>query len=70
MIFIASDGVVDSFGTIETYRNFINDSKIFDLKKYLDEVIDDADFQSKKHKDDMTIIGINLLKNHWKYLKI
>jgi len=63
MIFLASDGVVDAFRSIDDYKNFINDSKVFDMKKYLDEVIADVEFQNQKHKDDMTIIGINLLKN-------
>lgn len=63
MIFIASDGIVDAFGSIDIYKSFINDSKIFNMKKYLDDVLSDAEFQNKKHPDDMTIIGINLLKN-------
>ena len=63
MIFIASDGIVDAFGSVDTYKSFINDSKIFNMKKYLDDVLADAEFQNKKHPDDMTIIGINLLKN-------
>lgn len=63
MIFIASDGIVDAFRSVGDYKNFINDSKIFDMKKYLDEIIADVEFQNQKHKDDMTIIGINLLKN-------
>ena len=62
-IFLASDGIVDSFNSVDNYKNYINDSQIFDLKKFLDEVIFDADFNNFKHKDDMTIIGINLLKN-------
>lgn len=63
MIFLASDGIVDSFNSIESYKNFINDAEIFDMKKFLDDVIFDAEFGNTKHKDDMTIIGINLLKN-------
>ncbi len=62
MIFIASDGVVDSFSSIEEYKCFINDSKIYNVQKFLEDVISDAEAQSK-HSDDMTIIGINLLKN-------
>ena len=63
MIFIASDGVVDSFKNVDAYKNFINDARIYDMKKYLDDVIFDADFQNQKHKDDMTIIGISLTKS-------
>ncbi len=63
MIFLASDGIVDSFENIEIYKSFINDAKIFNLQKYLDEVVYDAGVQNQKHIDDMTIIGINLLKN-------
>ena len=63
MIFIASDGVVDSFQSVDIYKSFINDAKIFNLQKYLDEVVFDASMQNKLHPDDMTIIGINLLKN-------
>jgi stage II sporulation protein E len=63
MIFLASDGIVDSFSSVDNYKNFINDAKIFDIKKFLDDVVFDAEYSNTKHKDDMTIIGINLLKN-------
>lgn len=63
-IFLASDGIVDSFSSIENYLNYINDSKIGNLQKFLDDVVFDASFQNKKHPDDMTIIAINLLKNY------
>ena len=61
---MASDGIVDSFSSIENYRNYINDSKIENLQKFLDDVVFDASFQNRKHPDDMTIIAINLLKNY------
>lgn len=63
MIFLASDGVVDSFQSVESYKTFINDSKIYNVQKFLDDVIFDAENMNKNHIDDMTIIGINLLKN-------
>lgn len=63
MIFIASDGVVDSFPNINQFKNFVNDSKIYNMQKYLDDVISDAEAENTTHIDDMTIIGINLLKN-------
>ena len=63
MIFLASDGVVDSFPSVESYATFINDSKIYNMQKFLDNVIFDAESLNQKHLDDMTIIGINLLKN-------
>ena len=64
VIFLASDGIVDSFSNIEDYQNYINDSKILNLQKYIDGVVFDASFQNKKHIDDMTIIAIKLLKNY------
>lgn len=63
LIFLASDGIVDSFPSVDAYRCFINDSKIYNLQKYVDSVVLDASFQNSKHPDDMTIIAINLLKN-------
>lgn len=63
IIFLASDGIVDSFENIDIYKSFINDAKIFNLQKYLDGIVSDAEIQNQKHPDDMTIIGINLLKN-------
>ena len=63
MIFLASDGVVDSFHSIDSFNSFVNDSKIYNLQKFLDTVIADAEFQNTKHPDDMTIMAINLLKN-------
>ena len=62
VIFLASDGVVDSFASPDEFKAFINDTKIYNLQQHLDNIVFDAGYQSK-HKDDMTIIGINLLKN-------
>ena len=62
VIFLASDGVVDSFASVDEFKVFINDTKIYNIQKHLDNIIFDAEYQSK-HLDDMTIIGINLLKN-------
>lgn len=63
IIFLASDGVVDSFPSVENYKCFINDAKIYDTQKFLDDVIFDAENMGK-HPDDMTIVAINLLKNY------
>ena len=63
MIFLASDGVVDSFSSVESFGSFINDAKVYNVQKFLDDVIFDAENINKIHPDDMTIIGINLLKN-------
>ena len=62
IILLASDGVVDSFDSIEQYKNFVNDSNIFNLKSYTDSLIFDASYQNQAHPDDMTVIAINLLK--------
>lgn len=63
MIFLASDGVVDSFSSVQAYGTFINDSKIYNMQRFLDNVIFDAESMNQSHLDDMTIIGVNLLKN-------
>lgn len=63
MVFLASDGVVDTFSSVESFKIFINDSKVYNLQKYLDDIVDDAVAASSQHLDDMTIIAINLLKN-------
>ena len=63
MIFLSSDGVVDSFSSVQSFGTFINDSKIYNMQKFLDNVIFDAESLNQRHIDDMTIIGINLLKN-------
>lgn len=62
-IILASDGVVDSFSTIDSFVTFVNDAKIYNMQKFLDNVIFDAESLNQSHIDDMTIIGINLLKN-------
>ena len=63
-IILASDGIVDSFKNVEEYKNYINDMKLSNLQKFVDEIVFDASFQNKKHPDDMTIIAINMLKNY------
>ena len=62
IILLASDGVVDSFETIDLYKSFVNDSSIYNLKSYTDSLIFDASYQNQAHPDDMTVIAINLLK--------
>ena len=62
MIFLASDGVVDSYDNINDFKSFVNDAKIYNLQKFTDDVIFDGQGLTSKHIDDMTIIGINLLK--------
>ncbi len=63
-IILASDGIVDSFKDVEEYKNYINDMKLLNLQKFVDDIVFDASFQNKKHPDDMTIIAINMLKNY------
>lgn len=62
IILLASDGVVDSFDSIDLYKSFVNDSNIYNLKSYTDSLIFDASYQNQAHPDDMTVIAINLLK--------
>lgn len=62
MIFLASDGVVDSFLSVDDFKSFVNDSKIYNLQKFTDDVVFEGQALNAKHIDDMTIIGINLLK--------
>ena len=64
VIFLASDGIVDSFLSVENFKNFVNDAKIYDLQKYVDNVVFDAENLNTKHPDDMTIIAVKLLKNN------
>lgn len=63
VIVLASDGVVDSFSDVESYKIFVNDSKINGLQRFVDNVIFELSLQQNKHKDDMSIIALKLLKN-------
>ncbi len=62
IILLASDGVVDSFESVNLYKSFVNDSNIYNLKSYTDSLIFDASYQNQAHPDDMTVIAVNLLK--------
>lgn len=63
ILFLCSDGVVDSFSNISSFSSFINDSKVYDLQKFVDSVLYDATASNVKHLDDMSIIAVKLLKN-------
>lgn len=63
IIVLSSDGVVDSFDEIDDYKIFINDCKVNDLQRFADNVIFELNLQPNKHKDDMSIIALKLLKN-------
>ena len=63
VIVLASDGVVDSFQDTEAFRVFVNDYKINGLQRFVDNVIFELGMQVNKHKDDMSIIALKLLKN-------
>ena len=62
IIFLASDGVVDSFGDIENYKCFINDSRFQNTDQFINSLLDGIVASNQKHRDDMSIIAINLLK--------
>lgn len=66
VIMLASDGVVDSFGEIENYKIFVNDQKIYNLQRFADNLIFELSMQANKHRDDMSIIALKLLKNSGK----
>lgn len=66
VIVLASDGVVDSFDDEEAYRVFINDCKINELQRFVDNVIFELGMMPNKHRDDMSIIALKLLKNSLK----
>ncbi len=63
IIVLASDGIVDSFADIESYKIFVNDYKISGLQRFVDNVVFELGMQANKHKDDMSIIALKLLKN-------
>ena len=63
VVLLASDGVVDSFGEVERYKVFVNDYKIDNLQRFVDNVIFELNLQPNRHKDDMSIIALKLLKN-------
>ena len=63
IVFLCSDGVVDSFSNISLFSSFINDSKVYDLQKFVDSVLYDATAINARHLDDMSIIAVKLLKN-------
>ena len=63
VIVLASDGVVDSFSDVESFKIFVNDYKISGLQRFVDNVIFELGMQTNKHKDDMSIIALKLLKN-------
>ena len=66
VLLLASDGVVDSFASIESYKIFINDCKIGKLQNFTDNIIFELKSKANKHLDDMSIIAIKLLKNSQK----
>lgn len=66
IIVLASDGVVDSFGEVENFKIYINDQKISNLQRFADNVIFELGLCTNKHKDDMSIIALKLLKNSCK----
>ena len=63
VIVLASDGVVDCFPDEESYRVFVNDYQIGGLQRFVDNVIFELGMQPNKHRDDMSIIALKLLKN-------
>ena len=63
VIVLASDGVVDCFEDIESYKIFINDYKIDSLQRFADNVIFEMGMTPKGRRDDMSIIALKLLKN-------
>ena len=63
VIVLASDGVVDCFKDIDSYKIFVNDYKINDLQRFADNVIFELGMSENGKRDDMSIIALKILKN-------
>ena len=63
IIVLASDGVVDSFKDVDSYKIFINDCKINNLQRFADNMIFELGLNQNGKRDDMSIIALKILKN-------
>ena len=64
IIVLASDGVVDSFQSIEAYLHFINNERITNVQLLADNILEEARSRTVTHKDDMTVLAIKLANNY------
>lgn len=64
IIVLASDGVVDSFSSIESFMDFINNERIFNVQLLADNILEEATCRNKSHKDDMTVLAIKVSKSY------
>ena len=62
IIVLASDGVVDSFGSIENYFSFINNERLQNVQLLADNILEEAISRSKENKDDMTVLTIKAVR--------
>jgi len=63
MIILASDGVVDSFSSIETFLQFVNNERITNAQLLAENILEEARSRNITHPDDMTVLAIKLVNN-------
>lgn len=64
IVVLASDGVVDSFSSIESFMQFVNNERIFNVQLLADNILEEATSRAKVHSDDMTVLAVKLSKSY------
>jgi len=62
VIVLASDGVVDSFSSPESFSDYINNERINNPNIFSETVLEEAAARNKDKRDDMTVLVIKLLR--------
>ena len=62
IIIIASDGIVDSFSSPETFLHYVNNEKIVNPQVLAESILEEASARNRTKKDDMTILAIKAIK--------
>ena len=63
IIILASDGVVDSFSSIEMFMHYVNNERIQNVQLLAENILEEAKGRNIKNPDDMTVIAIKVVNN-------
>lgn len=59
VVVLASDGVVDSFDSVEDFVSYVNNQNVVNVQMLADDVLEEA-LSRVRHSDDMTVIAFKI----------
>ena len=60
IIVLATDGVVDTFDSVEDFSNFVNNERVINVQMLADTILEEAVSRDRESRDDKSVIALKV----------